>query len=129
MAKPVEDSYACGMRVKTGELVSLGHGAWVRSEEVIAVEPIREGRGPGRRTLVWVKGLPDPLVASRSEEALLRSLGATDGASRQALLQGALQRMTAAVDRIPPVLLRVVEQETGEDLKSIASEAKNELRQ
>ena len=128
MADAAEDSYACGMRVKTGELVSLGHGTWVRSDEVVAVEPIREKRGPGRRALVWVKGLPEPLVASRSEDALLRSLGATDGASRQALLQGALQRMTAAVDRIPPVLLRVVEQETGEDLKSIASDAKDQIR-
>jgi hypothetical protein len=123
-----EHSYACSVRVKTGELVSLGHGTWVRSDEVVAVEPIREQRGPGRRALVWVKGLPEPLVASRSEDALLRSLGAADGASRQALLHGTLQRMTAAVDRIPPVLLRVVEQETGEDLRSIASDAKDQLR-
>lgn len=116
------------MRVRTGELVSLGHGVWVRSDEVVAVEPIREGRGPGRRTFVWVKGLPEPLVASRSEDALMRSLGAVDGASKQALLQGALQRMTAAVDRIPPVLLRVVEQETGEDLKWISSQAKDQIK-
>lgn len=127
MANSAGDSYASGVKVKTGELVSLGHGIWVRSEEVVAVEPIREGRGPGRRTFVWVKGLPEPLVASRSEDALLRSLGATDGASRQALLQGALLRMTAAVDRIPPVLLRVVEQETGEDLKAISSQAKDQI--
>ncbi len=128
MENVARDSYASPVKVKTGELVSLGHGVWVRAEEVVAVEPIREGRGPGRRTLVWVKGLPEPLVASRSEEALLRSLGAMDGASRQALLQGALLRMTAAVDRIPPVLLRVVEQETGEDLKSISSDAKDQIR-
>jgi hypothetical protein len=116
------------MKLKTGELVSLGHGVWVRSDEVVAVEPIREKRGPGRRALVWVRGIPEPLVASRSEDALLRSLGSLNGASRQDKLQGALQRMTSAVDRIPPVLLRVVEQETGEDLKSLASEAKTELR-
>jgi hypothetical protein len=115
------------VKIRTGELVSLGHGVWVRSEEVVAVEPIRERRGPGRRSLVWVRGLPEPLVASRSEEALLRSLVALDGAGRQAQLQGALQRVTAAVERIPPVLLRVVEQETGEDLKSIASQAKAQI--
>jgi hypothetical protein len=128
MAALTTNPYASPVRVKTGELVSLGHGTWVRADEVVAIEPIRQGRGPGRRALVWVKGLPEPLVASRSEDALLRALGATDGASRQALLQGALQRMTAAVDRIPPVLLRVVEQETGEDLKSIAAEAKDQIR-
>ena len=115
------------MKVKANELVSLGHGVWVRAEEVVAVEPIREGRGPGRRALVWVRGLPEPLVASRSEDALLRSLGAVDGTARAALLQGALQRMTDAVDRIPPVLLRVVEQETGEDLRSVASEARKQI--
>ena len=114
------------MRIQQGELVSLGHGVYVRSEEVVAIEPIRERRGPGRRALVWVRGLPEPLVASRSEEALLRSIIRENGADRLAL-QGMLQRMTTAVDRIPPVLLRVVQQETGEDLKSIASEAKQQL--
>lgn len=117
------------MRVQQGELVSLGHGVYVRSDEVIVIEPIRERRGPGRRARVWVRGLPEPLIASRSEESLLRALVVReDGADRQAELQGMLQRMTMAVDRIPPVLLRVVQQETGEDLKSIATEARRQLR-
>lgn len=116
------------MRIQQGELVSLGHGVYVRSEEVVAIEPIREGRGPGRRARVWVRGLPEPFIASRSEEALLRSLVVReDGAESKAALKGMLERMTLAVDHIPPVLLRVVQQETGEDLKSIASEAKRQL--
>ena len=45
------------MRIQTGQLVALGYGAYVRSDEVIAVEPITDGRGPGRRSLVWVRGV------------------------------------------------------------------------
>jgi hypothetical protein len=55
-------------------MVSLGYGKFVRSDEITAIESIGEGRGPGRRTLVWVRGLPAPLVASRSEEAILEDM-------------------------------------------------------
>jgi hypothetical protein len=55
-------------------MVSLGYGKFVRSDDVTAIEGIAEGRGPGRRTLVWVRGLPAPLVASRSEDAILEDL-------------------------------------------------------
>ena len=48
------------MRIQSGQLVALGYGKYVRSDDVVAVEPIAEGRGPGRRTLVWMRGLPDP---------------------------------------------------------------------
>src|SRR3970040_923003 len=55
-------------------MVSLGYGKFVRSDDVTAIESIGEGRGPGRRTLVWVRGLPAPMVASRSEEAILEDM-------------------------------------------------------
>ena len=62
------------MRVQSGRLVSLGYSKYVRAEDVQAVEPLTEGRGPGRRTLVWVRGLDDPLVASRSVAAIVEDL-------------------------------------------------------
>ena len=62
------------MRIQTGQLVSLGYGRYVRSDEVVAVEPITEGRGPGRRCLVWVRGVADPIVASRSQSAIIEDL-------------------------------------------------------
>ncbi len=55
-------------------MVSLGYSKFVRSEDVSAVEPVTEGRGPGRRSLVWVRGLTDPLVASRSVAAIVEDL-------------------------------------------------------
>jgi hypothetical protein len=62
------------MRIQSGQIVSLGYGRYVRSDDVVAVEPITEERGPGRRTLVWVRGVPDPLIASRSAAAIIQDL-------------------------------------------------------
>jgi len=62
------------MRVQSGQLVMLGYGKYVRSDEVVAVEPITDRRGPGRRCLVWVRGVPDPFVSSRSQMAIVADL-------------------------------------------------------
>lgn len=62
------------MRVQSGRLVSLGYDKFVRSDDVTAVEPLTEGRGPGRRSLVWVRGIEDPIVASRSVAAIVNDL-------------------------------------------------------
>lgn len=59
----------------SGPFVSLGLGRFVRGGQVIALEPIEgDERGPGRRTRVWVEGLAEPLVAARSEAAILADL-------------------------------------------------------
>jgi hypothetical protein len=58
-------------------MVPLGYGKWVKADRVFAVVPL-EGpdRGEGRRTYVHVEGLPEPLVASRSERAILADVEA-----------------------------------------------------
>jgi hypothetical protein len=63
------------MRVEKGIMVPLGYGKFFRSESIVGVEPIEENRGPGRRTLVYVNEIDHPLIASRSENAILRDLG------------------------------------------------------
>ncbi len=55
-------------------MVSLGYDKFVRSDDVMAVEPVTEGRGPGRRSLVWVRGLEDPIVASRAVSSIVEAL-------------------------------------------------------
>ena len=55
-------------------MVPLGYGRFVRAEEIVAVLPIEDGRGPRRRTYVHVAGLAAPIVASRSEEAILADM-------------------------------------------------------
>jgi hypothetical protein len=53
-------------------MVHLGYGKWVRADRVFAVVPLEGAdRGDGRRTYVHVEGLGEPLVASRSERAIL----------------------------------------------------------
>jgi hypothetical protein len=53
-------------------MVPLGYGKFVRADRVYAVVPIEgDERGEGRRTYVHVDGLAQPLVASRSERAIL----------------------------------------------------------
>jgi hypothetical protein len=53
-------------------LVPLGYGKYVRADRVFALVPLEAAeRGDGRRTLVHVEGLAEPLVASRAERAIL----------------------------------------------------------
>ncbi|MEE8550104.1 MAG: hypothetical protein V3T08_02490, partial [Gemmatimonadota bacterium] len=62
------------MRIQSGQLIALGYGKYVRSDDVMAVEPITEGRGPGRRSMVWVRGMPEAMVASRAEGSIVDDL-------------------------------------------------------
>lgn len=56
-------------------MVALGYGKWVRADRVFAVVPLAgDERGEGRRTYVHVEGLDQPVVASRSERAILADL-------------------------------------------------------
>lgn len=60
----------------SARFVSLGLGRFVRADRVLALEPIEgEERGPGNRTRVWLDGLARPIVAARSEAAILADLG------------------------------------------------------
>ena len=57
-------------------MVFLGFGKYVRSDRIYAVEPLpADARGSGARTRVWVEGIPDPVIASRSERAILAEMG------------------------------------------------------
>ena len=58
-------------------MIHLGYGKHVRADRVFAVIPIEgEDRGDGRRTFVHVEGVDQPLVASRSERAIVADLEA-----------------------------------------------------
>ena len=53
------------------QMVFLGFGKYVRSDRIYAVEPLpAEERGSGARTRVWVDGIADAVIASRSERAI-----------------------------------------------------------
>jgi hypothetical protein len=62
------------MRIAKGHMVALGYGKYFRADSIVGLEPIEEGRGPGKRTTVYIEHLPMPMLASRSEGAILRDL-------------------------------------------------------
>ena len=65
-------------------MVFLGLGKYVRSDRIYAVEPIVDERGSGARTRVWVDGIPEPIVASRTERAILAEMGVVPVRTRPA---------------------------------------------
>lgn len=62
------------MRIEKGVMVALGYGKYYKSDNIAGLEPIEEGRGPGKRTMVYVENKDDPIIASRSESSILRDL-------------------------------------------------------
>ena len=66
-------------------LIPLGYGKFVRADRVFALVPL-EGpeRGDGRRTLVYVEGIEEPLIVSRSEGAIAREVAGALGRAGRA---------------------------------------------
>jgi hypothetical protein len=57
-------------------MVFLGFGKYARADKIYALEPLSdEDRGSGRRTRVWVEGIVEPIVASRTERTILHDMG------------------------------------------------------
>lgn len=116
------------MRIQSGQLVALGYGSYVRSDDVIAVEPITEGRGPGHRTLVWLRGVPEPLVASRSEGAIVDDLiTPVEEAARMRAQRTALLRLVGVLDAISPGVRRILSEETDTNIDDLLAESNRVL--
>lgn len=93
----------------------LGFGKYVRADRVVALSPIEEERGSGRRTLVWVEGLPEPLVAGRTESTILRDMvGAESGAVEL------LAELRQQIGQVRPLLKASIRSEAGLDLDDLA---------
>src|SRR5258706_4486543 len=89
------------MALASPRMVFLGFGKWARADRIYALEPL-EGpdRGHGRRTRVWVEGLPEPIVASRTERTILTEMG-QDASLVSPVLDDALdlaERLATAVE-------------------------------
>lgn len=57
------------------KMVFLGFGKYARADKIYALEPITgEDRGHGRRTFVWVDGIAEPIIASRTEQTILEDM-------------------------------------------------------
>jgi hypothetical protein len=71
-------------------MIFLGFGKYARADKIYALEPLSEGeRGHGRRTRVWIEGVDEPIVASRTERTILYDIG-HDTTARSAIVDQAL---------------------------------------
>jgi hypothetical protein len=65
------------MAKRDPRMIPLGYGKFVRADRVYALVPLEGSeRRDGRRTYVHVDGLTEPVVASRSERAILADVEA-----------------------------------------------------
>src|SRR5215470_14640375 len=108
------------MRIQSGVLIHLGYGKYVRSDRVTAVLPIEEDRGPGRRTFVHLEGQPDPLVASRAEDSIVRDLvqeprEVTQARQQQEILRDLLQDLGS----VNATVRRISRDEGGLDMEKL----------
>ena len=84
------------------KMVFLGFGKYARADRIYALEPLEgDDRGHGRRTRVWVEGLPEPIVAWRTERTILAEMG-HDTSQLNPVLDDALalaERLATAVEQ------------------------------
>jgi hypothetical protein len=103
------------MKVIPDRLVSLGFGKYVRSDKIVALVPIEEERGSGRRTLVYVDTLPEPLVAGRTEGTILRDMVGVESGSVELL-----RELQVQIGQVRPLLKSSIRSEAGLDLDKLS---------
>jgi hypothetical protein len=109
------------MRVEKGIMVALGYGKFFRSDSINGLEPIEEGRGPGRRTWVYIQGIEDPVTASRSEGAVLRDMiEMPSEVTRVREQQQLLGDILDTINDIDPMLKTIIRSQGGWDLERLA---------
>ena len=102
------------MDVKTGRMVYLGYGKYWRSDEIVGLNPIEEGRGPGRRTEVFTGSRGNPVVASRTERAILQDMvTAPEEIFRMEEARSVIGDLLDALTDLSPLLRRVLSNEGG----------------
>lgn len=117
------------MRIQSSVLVHLGFGKYVRSDQVTAVLPIDEERGPGRRTFVHVKEQADPIIASRAEDSIVRDLvqeprEVTQSRQQQEILHDLLLNL----NNVNATVRRIARDEGGLDLELLERRIREVLK-
>ncbi|AOT68987.1 hypothetical protein [Geosporobacter ferrireducens] len=108
------------MELRENVIIPLGYGKYVRSDKIVAIEPIEEERGPGRRTRVYIEDMKTPMIASRTENSILASIveiprEVLEATAAMELLQDILDDL----ERIGPMLRASIKKEAELDLNKI----------
>lgn len=120
------------MRIERGLMVTLGYGKYFRSDSIIGLEPIEEdqGRGPGKRTRVYIDGQPDPFIASRTEGTILRDMVSLPNEVTRAQEQfQLLSDILDTVQEIDPMLRRIVREQGNWDLNQLERRIRETLHE
>ncbi len=118
------------MRVEKGVMVALGYGKYFRSDSIIGLEPIEEeeGRGPGRRTRVYVQNVAEPRIASKSESTILRDMvEMPDTAVHAEEQRQLLIEILETVQEINPMLRTIVREQGKWDLNLLERRIRHAL--
>ena len=117
------------MDIKPDRMVYLGYGKYWRSDAIVGLMPIESDRGPGRRTDVYTATLDHPIVASRSEAAILQDMAiASDEAMRVQEVLEAAGDLLDALEDVPDVLRRLLANEARLDVDAWVRRLRELLR-
>jgi hypothetical protein len=118
------------MKIEYGNMVALGYGKYFKSDSIIGLEPVVDGRGPGKRTIVYIAQLPEPIVASRTEGTILRDLVETPEeimrVREQRLLLEDIQDTVAGID---PMLRSIIRAQGHWDLDRLEQQIEELLQE
>jgi len=116
------------LEIREKVIVPLGYGKFVRADKIIALEPIIDNRGPGRRTIVFVEQMPNPVIASRTEQAILENIVQTPKEVLEATTALELLRdLLDDISQVGPMLRKSIKKEAALDLDQFERKIKEIL--
>lgn len=108
------------MEVKANVIIPLGYGKFVRSDRIIALEPIEDDRGPGKRTRIYIEQINSPIIASRTETSVLADMVETPKEIMEAIASfELLHDIYDDINNIGPMLRKSIKKEVQLDLDRI----------
>ena len=120
------------MKIQNGYMVPLGYGKYFRSDAIVGIEPIEQDRGIGQRTKVYVEGLTQPIVASRTEGVILRDMLESDENATSDLIASVqqtemLRDIMESIADIAPMLRSIIHDQGGWNLDRLEEQMKEML--
>lgn len=113
------------MEVKKGVIVSLGYGKYFLSDKIVGFVPIEENRGPARRTHVYIDGVAEPVVASKTEATMLKDMSMEGPNEIEcAMALDLLERILTDFQHVGRMLRRSIKDEVGLDIDDLEKRVK-----
>jgi len=105
------------VEIKPDRMVHLGYARYWRSDHIVGLIPIEDGRGPGRRTEVYVATHNEPIIVSRAESSILHDMASMPDEARAAEVGSIAEDLVEALRELSPVLRRMLKNEESFDVE------------